>query len=73
VAGPTSIDIDDSWGLAGELGVDVDVSDRFFLDLSMWYIDLEAEATLKTGGLGRQEVDIDINPFVLLLAADHRF
>jgi outer membrane protein len=73
VAGKTNIDIDDSWGLAGEVGLDVDLTDRFFVNASLWYIDLNADAKLKTANLGRQKVDIDINPFVLLLAAGYRF
>lgn len=73
VAGKTSIDIDDSVGFAAEVGLDVDVTDRFFVNASLWYIDLEADAELKTANLGKQDVDIDINPIVLLLAVGYRF
>ena len=73
VAGKTSIDIDDSVGFAAEVGLDVDLTDRFFVNASLWYIDLEADAELKTAGLGKQNVDIDINPIVLLLAVGYRF
>ena len=73
VAGKTSIDIDDSVGFAGEIGLDVDITDRFFVNASLWYIDLDADAELRTANLGRQSVDVDIDPFVLLLALGFRF
>lgn len=65
----TSIDLDDSWGLAGQVGVDIDISNNWFVNADGRYIDIDTEARLGTG----EQVDVQIDPWVFTLAVGRRF
>lgn len=73
VAGSTDVDLDDSWGLALRAGVDYQLSDKWALNASLWYLDIDTEATLKTTGLGTIKVDVDIDPYVYMLGVSYKF
>ena len=72
LGGDTSIDIDDSWGLSAHAGVDVFISDSFFVNAAIWYVDIDADATLNTGAVDR-DVDIDIDPWVFFVGIGKSF
>ncbi|MEM7304362.1 MAG: OmpW family outer membrane protein [Pseudomonadota bacterium] len=72
LGGNTDLDIDDSWGPAVQAGLDVSVTENIILNASLWYVDIEADATLKTGGTSR-DVDIDIDPWVFFLGVGMTF
>lgn len=65
----TSIDLDDSWGVAGQVGVDIDIPNNWFVNLDGRYIDIDTEATLG----GTDTVDVQIDPWVFTLALGRRF
>lgn len=61
----SSIDIDDSWGLAAQAGVDVDLNDTWFVNFDVKYIDIDADAHIKnSAGYADIKVDIDVDPIV---------
>lgn len=62
--GPTNVKMKSSFGWAGQAGVDIDLSDRMFLNFDVKYIDIKTTATLATTALGTQAVKIKLNPFV---------
>lgn len=66
----TTIDLDDSFGPAAQIGVDVDVGKNWFVSADVRYIGIETTATLG-GGLGT--VDVEINPLVYSVAVGTRF
>lgn len=72
LGGSTDLDIDDSWGPAVQAGMDYMVTDKIIVNASVWYIDIEADATLKTNGVSR-DVDIDIDPWVFFLGVGMKF
>ena len=72
LGGSTDLDIDDSWGPAVQAGMDYMITDNILLNASVWYIDIEADATLKTNGVSR-DVDIDIDPWVFFLGVGIKF
>lgn len=49
--------LDDSWGVAAELGADFMLNDTWFLNLSARYIDIETDAFVNGGFLGKVEID----------------
>jgi outer membrane protein len=51
------LSLDDSWGLAGELGADFMLSDTWFLNVSVRYIDIETDAAVNGDFLGKVEID----------------
>ncbi len=73
LVGKTSIDLDDSWGLAVMGGVDMDINESWFFNASLWYIDIETDATLDTANAGRLKVNVDIDPWVVMLGVGTRF
>lgn len=70
--GPTSVDLDDSWGLSAQIGVDVDVNRDWFVNFDAKYISIDTTANLNSGGTIRK-VDVDINPWFLGVGIGRRF
>lgn len=63
-AGPTDVKMKSSFGWAGQLGVDIDLSETMFLNLDVKYIDIDTKAKLATTGLGTQTARISLDPLV---------
>lgn len=63
--GPTSVSLDDSFGYALQAGVDIEVSERVFLNLDIKYIDIDTTARFTTTAAGTQTVDISLDPLVV--------
>lgn len=53
----TDLKLDDSFGLAAEIGVDIFLGDRWFLNGSLRYIDIETDAKLDGAKLGTVKID----------------
>lgn len=70
--GNTSIDLDDSFGIALQAGFDVDVSEKWFLNFDVKYIQIDTEATLNTGGL-INKIDVDLDPVVYGIGIGTKF
>ena len=70
--GPTSIDVDDSVGVAFQLGADIELSERWFLNADIKYIQIDTEATLNSGGT-INTVDVDLDPIVAGVGVGFRF
>lgn len=71
--GTSDVDLDESVGLAGQVGVDIGSGDWFF-NLDVKYIQLDTTATITTpGALGTVDVDVDINPWVWGIGFGRRF
>jgi outer membrane protein len=58
----SDLDIDDSWGLAAQAGVDIDLNETWFVNFDVKYIDIDADAHIKNGA--SIKVDIDVDPIV---------
>lgn len=65
----TSLNLDDSFGLAAQLGADFDVSDRMFVNFDVRWIDINTDAELD--GAALEEVEID--PMVYSLTVGWKF
>lgn len=73
MGGKSSVELDDSWGLAGNVGVDVAINKDWFVNADVKYIDMDTTATIKTNALGRLKVDVDIDPWVYGIGIGRRF
>jgi outer membrane protein len=61
-AGYTTLSIDDSFGLAAQAGVDVDMGNGWFVNALVRHVDVGTEAKISGGAFGDLQVkDIDIN------------
>lgn len=72
LGGNISLDIDESLGLAFQAGIDYMLNDRWYLNTSVWYVDIDADATLTTNGVDR-DVDVDIDPWVYFTGIGIKF
>ena len=66
----TDLDLDDSLGLAAQVGANIDINESMFVNFDFRYIDIEAEADVSPLGL---EFDIPIEPFVYSLTLGWNF
>ena len=71
--GTTDVELDDSFGWALQAGVDIDLTERMFLNFDVKYIDIDTTATLRTTAAGTQAVDIDLDPRVVGVGVGTRF
>lgn len=61
--GASNLDMDSSFGLAAQLGVDFAMKNDWSFNIDVKYIQIDTEATFDTA-LGPLSVDVDINPLV---------
>jgi outer membrane protein len=72
LGGPTSVSLDNSVGVAGQAGVDVDVAENVFLNLDVKYVDLDTTANITTGSTVRTS-DVEIDPVIIGVGVGIRF
>ena len=74
VLGATEVDLDldNSFGLSAQAGVDFPFAKNWAISLEVWYIDLQTNATVSTD-VGDVNFRTDINPFVYHVGIAHRF
>lgn len=65
----SSLDLDDSFGLALQLGADLQLNESWLVNLDVRYIDIESDAKLDGADLGTVKID----PWVYSLSVGYRF
>lgn len=73
LVGKTDLSLDNSWGLAGQVGADYALSNGWMLNAALWYIDINPTAKLKTAGAGNLKVDVDVDPWVFMVGLGKSF
>jgi outer membrane protein len=77
VVGPVEVDMDNRFTWAAQIGVDVDINERWYFNVDVKYIDMDSTASLliKNGPLAHTglRVDVDINPWVFGAGVGMRF
>ncbi|WP_435953410.1 outer membrane protein OmpW [Dryocola sp. BD626] len=71
-AGLSDLSVKDSWGAAGQVGLDYMVDDDWLLNMSVWYMDIDTEVKFKAGG-EQQNIKTRIDPWVFMFSAGYRF
>lgn len=64
------LNLDSSWGLAAEAGVDIDINSDWFVSAQVWYMDIDTEATI---GDGIGTYDVAIDPWVGMIGLGTKF
>jgi len=72
LGGSARVDLDSSWGLAAQVGADIDLNNGWFLNVDLKYIDFNTTASI-TAPAGLTRVDVDINPWVYGIGIGKRF
>lgn len=70
--GFSGLDMDDSWGLAYQVGMDYMLNDNLLINAQMRYIDIDTTGTTSFGGR-EVEVDVDVDPFVYMVGLGYKF
>ncbi|MBE01740.1 OmpW family outer membrane protein [uncultured Marinobacter sp.] len=73
----TDLDLDDSVGVAMELGMDYMLNDNFGLNAAIWWADINTDATISaySGGTKVAEVttEVEIDPMVYMVGFTYKF
>jgi outer membrane protein len=64
-----NLNLDSSWGAAGQVGVDLLINDNWALNAAAWYIDIDTDASLDGTPIGKVEID----PWVVMGGISYRF
>jgi len=73
----SSLDLDDSWGVAVEAGLDYELQNNWTVGAAVWWIDINTDATITGSPIpavvadGTYEVEID--PWVFMLSVGKKF
>ncbi|WP_160152412.1 OmpW family protein [Microbulbifer sp. ALW1] len=76
---PADLKLDDSWGLAGELGVDIMFGrdSNWLFNAAVWYLDIDTKAKIDFRSRGdfttRITTDVDIDPWVYSVGLGYKF
>jgi outer membrane protein len=71
-AGLTDLSVKDSWGAAGQVGLDYMINPNWLLNMSVWYMDIDTEVKFKHNG-EQQNINTRIDPWVFMFSAGYRF
>ncbi len=70
----TKMELDDSFGVAYEVGVDVEINKDWMFNASIWKIDIETTADINVNdGVANALVDVTIDPTVIMLGVAYTF
>jgi len=70
--GFSGLDMDDSWGLAAQVGMDYMLTDNIMLNAQVRYIDIDTTGTTQILG-DKVKVDVDVDPFVYMVGLGYKF
>ena len=78
VVDSTEMELDDSFGLAAEIGVDIRLNDQFGINAGLWWADIDTTAKIDAFDaagtkLGTAKVDVEIDPMVYMVGFTYNF
>lgn len=77
VVDDANLDLDDSFGLAAQAGIDFPFGENWAFNVAVWYIDIDttAEVTAKAAGSTAAKVkfDVEIDPWVYNVGIAYKF
>lgn len=69
----TDLDLDNSFGFAANAGIDWQLTDRWGINTSIWFLDIDSEAEVFVNNEFVTEVDVAVDPLVFTLGLNYRF
>ncbi|TDX32942.1 outer membrane protein [Modicisalibacter xianhensis] len=67
--GGPELELENSWGAAGQLGVDLLIDEHWALNAAAWYLDIDTDVELGGSDIGEVEID----PLVVMAGVSFRF
>lgn len=71
--GSSSLKLDSSTGLAGEVGADWILNKNLSINTSVWFLDINSTAHINSGGAEVTRFDVQIDPLVYAIGAAYKF
>ncbi|WP_111979603.1 OmpW/AlkL family protein [Algibacillus agarilyticus] len=71
--GLSDLELDGSFGYSVQIGADYLLNDKWHVNASARYIDIQSDAEFKVGGQNIGKADIDVNPMVYSLLVGYKF
>lgn len=71
-AGLSDLSLKDSWGVAGQAGLDYLINRDWLINMSVWYMDIDTEVRFKAGDQ-QQNISTRLDPWVFMFSAGYRF
>ncbi|WP_144394938.1 OmpW/AlkL family protein [Pleionea sediminis] len=69
----TDLELDDSFGFALKAGFDLPISDEWSFNGNLYYLDISTDADVIVDGNVATTVDVDINPWVVMVGVSTQF
>ncbi len=73
VLGSGDLELEDSFGVAVQAGVDYQLTENLYLNAGVFWIDIDTEATFEFDGGNVIETDVEIDPLVYLVTLGWKF
>ena len=70
--GISDLSLKDSWGAAGQVGMDYLINRDWLINMSVWYMDIDTTANYKLAG-AQQHDSIRLDPWVFMFSAGYPF
>ncbi|TNE93081.1 OmpW/AlkL family protein [Porticoccus sp.] len=70
--GHGSMELDASWGLAFQAGMDYMINEHWLINASVWYLDIDTDAKIDTAA-GVVKTEVDIDPWVYMIGVGYKF
>lgn len=67
------VELDDSWGIALQVGADYHLNERWLLNASVRWIDIDTTAKIKFDNGSVIKSDVDVDPYVYTLSVGYKF
>ena len=64
----TDVSVDSSWGMAGQVGLDMAINGRWFVNASAWLIDIDTDVHTAVG-----TINTSIDPVAFMFGVGYRF
>ncbi|MCY1446607.1 Outer membrane protein W [compost metagenome] len=74
--GFSNLKLQDSWGLAGELGFDYMLNEHALFNMAVWYMDIDTKASVDGPtalGVQKTKVDVNVDPWVYMVGFGYKF
>ncbi|MFJ9992815.1 OmpW family protein [Pseudomonas putida] len=74
--GFSNMKVQDSIGLAGQLGMDYMLTDNLLVNAAVWYVDIDTKATIdgpSALGVGKTKVNLEVDPWVYMVGIGYKF
>ncbi|WP_043199380.1 OmpW/AlkL family protein [Pseudomonas putida] len=74
--GFSNLKLQDSVGIAGQLGMDYMLTDNLLVNASVWYVDIDTKASVNGPtalGYSKTKVDVEVDPWVYMVGLGYKF